>query len=66
MIMEFQGRDLRKIRVDMDLTQEQFAEQIGYSRDYIQRLEANTVPMSHRLVKILEKIGFKKDLTNTD
>jgi transcriptional regulator with XRE-family HTH domain len=52
--------ELRHIRKEHDLTQRQMGELLGYTANYISRLERGEVPITQRLEKLLRNVIFQR------
>jgi len=52
--------ELRQIRKDHDLTQHQMGELLGYTANYISRLERGDVPITQRLEKLVRNVILQR------
>ena len=50
-----QKNDLKFIRGRLGLTQQEFAEKLGYSVSYIQKIEQGTLPITQDFIKNFDK-----------
>ena len=68
--METHGKDIRRLRLDLDLTQAEFARYIGYeSVEQINRLENDKRPVPHYirlLVKVLSQSPEARAIANSE
>jgi transcriptional regulator with XRE-family HTH domain len=57
------GRDLRRIRTKLGLSQQAFAKQLGLTANHVSRLERGVVAITQtvaRFVRLLEKQGGRQ------
>ncbi len=58
------GQELRNIRESLELSQQEFADVLDYSRGYICEMENNVKPIKHKFVRWMEMVlkenGFEK------
>ena len=57
------GRDLRRIRTKLGLSQRAFANQLGLTANHVSRLERDVVAITQtvaRFVRLLEKQGGRR------
>lgn len=57
------AEELRRIRLDHELTQKAMAHMLGYNTHYICKLENGEVPISARLEKLVRAMLGKKRIS---